>query len=133
MVDLELFNSASRVLVDCLKFCFIDVLRIELKKMAEEWNEHIISKSSNEGPSGRPDAMYFLPHIFDCQDYSDPLEDDDIDEFLPAVKEMSPDYLAEFGEFAEITMTSEGLEMPVDVKSCLNLYLFLLEKIEEFS
>ena len=49
--------------------------------MAEEWNEHIISKSSNGGPSGRPDTMYFLPHLFDCQDYSDPLEDDHIDEF----------------------------------------------------
>ena len=77
--------------------------------------------------------MYFLPHLFDCQDYSDPLEDDDIDEFLPAVEEIPPDYSAEFGEFPELIMTIEGLEMPVDVKSCLNLYLFLLEKIEEFS
>ena len=83
--------------------------------MAEVWNEHIISKSSNGEPSGRLDTMYFLPHLFDCQDYSDPLEDDDIDEFLPAVKEISPDYLAVFGEFAEIAMTNEGLEMPVDV------------------
>ena len=124
MVDLELFNSASRALVDCLKFCFIGVLLKELKEMAEEWNEHIISKSSNGGPSGRPDTMYFMPHLFDCQDYSDPLEDDDIDEFLPAVEVIPPDYSAEFGEFAEITMTNEGLEMLVDIKSCL---------IEEFS
>ena len=133
MVDLELFNPASRVLVDCLKFCFICVLRKELKEMTEMWNEHIISKSSNGGPSGRPDTMYFLPHLFGCQDYSDPLQDDHIDEFLPAVEEIPPDYSAEFGEFAEFIMTNEGLEMPVDVKSCLNLYLFLLEKIEEFS
>ena len=49
--------------------------------MAEEWNGHIISKGSNRAPSGRPDAMYFLPHHTDCQDYSDPLGDDDIDEF----------------------------------------------------
>ena len=133
MVDLELFNSASRALVDCLKFCFIGILRKELKEMAEELNEHIKSKSSNVGPSGRPDAMYFLPHLFDCQDYSVPLEDNDIDEFLPAVEVIPSDYSAESGEFAEITMTNEGLEMLVDVKSCLNLYLLLLEKIEEFS
>ena len=49
------------------------------------------------------------------------------------IREISPDYSVEFGEFAELIMTIEGLEMPVDVKSCLNLYLFLLEKIEEFS
>ena len=72
MVDLELFNPASRVLVDCLKFCFIGVFFKELKQMAEECNEHIISKSSNGWPSGRLDTMYFLPHLFDCQDYSDP-------------------------------------------------------------
>ena len=77
--------------------------------------------------------MYFLPHLFDCQDYSDPLEDDDIDEFLPAVQEIPPDYSAEFGEFAEIIITNKVLEILVDVKSCLNLHLFLLEKIEEFS
>ena len=133
MIDLKLLNPAYRVLEDCLKFCFIGVLRKELKEMAEVWNEHIISKSSNGGPSGRPETMYSLPHLFDCQDYSDPLEDDDIEEFLPAVEKISPDYLAEFGEFADITMRNEGLEMPVDKKSCLNLYLFLLEKIEELS
>ena len=53
MVDLELFNPASRVLVECLKFCFIGVLPKDLNEMAEEWNEHIISKSNNGGPSGR--------------------------------------------------------------------------------
>ena len=118
MVDLELFNPASRVLVDCLKFCFIGVLRKALEEMEEEWNEHIISRSSNGEPYGRPDTMYFVPHLFDCQDYSDPLENDDIDEFLPAVEEIPPDCSAEFGEFAEIIMTNKGLEMPVDVKIC---------------
>ena len=77
--------------------------------------------------------MYFLPRIFDCQDYSDPLEDDGIDELLPAVEEIPPNYSAEFGESAEIIMTKEGVQMTVDVKSCLNLHLLLLEKIEEFS
>ena len=133
MVDLELFNPASCDLVDCLKFCFIGVLRKELKEMAEKWNEHMISKTSKGGPSGRPDAMYFLPYLFACQDCSDLLEDDDLDEFLPAVEEIPFDYSAEFGEFAEIILTNEGHELPVDVKSCLNLYLFLLAKIEEFS
>ena len=52
--------------------------------------------------------MYFLPHLFDRQDYSDPLEDDDIDEFLPAVEEIPPDYSGVFGEFAEIIMINKG-------------------------
>ena len=70
MVDLELFNPASPVLVDCLKFCFIGVLRKELKEMAEEWNEHIISKSSNGGSSSisgviRPVLNFFFFFFYD--------------------------------------------------------------------
>ena len=75
--------------------------------MVEEWNEHIIPKSSNGKPCARPDTMYFLPHLFDFWDYSGPLEDDNIDEFLPTVEEIPPDYSAEFGEFAELIMTNE--------------------------
>ena len=48
--------------------------------------------------------MYFLPHLCDCQDYSDPLEDDNIDQFLPAIEEIPPNNSVEFGEFAEIIM-----------------------------
>ena len=95
MVDLKLFNPAIYVLVDCLKCRFIGVLCKQLKEMGEKWNEHIMSESSNGGISGRPDTIYFLPHIFDCQDYSDSLEDDDIDELLPAVEEIPPNYSAE--------------------------------------
>ena len=34
---------------------------------------------------------------------------------------------------AENIMTNKGFEMPFDVKSYVNLYLLLLEKIEELS
>lgn len=55
--------------------------------MAEEY---LISNSSNGRPSERPDTMHFLLHLFDCQDYSDPLEHADIDELLPSVEEIHP-------------------------------------------
>ena len=49
--------------------------------MAEEWNEHIMSKSISEGLPRRPDTMYFLPHLHNCQDCSDPLEENHTDTF----------------------------------------------------
>ena len=49
MVDLELFNPPSRVLVDWFKFCFTGILRKEPKEMVEEWHEHIISKTRASG------------------------------------------------------------------------------------
>ena len=60
--------------------------------MAEEWNEHIMSKSISEGLPCRPDTMHFLPHLHNCQDCSDPLEDNHTDAFFAAVDEIPPDY-----------------------------------------
>ena len=131
MVDLELFNLASRVLVDCPKFWFSGVLRKKPKEFAEEWNEHIILKNSNDGPFGH--FNLFLASYLWLSRLLRPLEDGYIDELLPAVEEIPPNYSLEFGESAEIIMAKEGIKMSVDVKSCLDLYLLLLEEIEEFS
>ena len=40
----------------------MDIVRKELNSIAVEWNQNIISRSVNDGPSGRPDTMYFC-HI----------------------------------------------------------------------
>ena len=64
MIDIELFNPTSHVLVDCQRSCFIVFLLKELKETASEKNEHIIGESMKRGPSGRPDTNYFLAHHY---------------------------------------------------------------------
>ena len=98
--------------------------------MAEEWNEHIMSKSISEELPCRPDTMHFLPHLHNCQDCSDPLEDNHTDTFFAAVDEIPPDYYVEFGKLTDIFMINERLEMLFNVTSGLNLYFLLLEKKE---
>ena len=39
--------------------------------------------------------MYFFAHLFNYQDYSDPLEADDIDGFLPVFEEIPINYSVE--------------------------------------
>ena len=53
-----MFCDADVIQCECLKFCFMQVLRDEL------WNLHRMRPSTNvESPSGRPDILYFLPEI----------------------------------------------------------------------
>ena len=33
-----------------------------------QWNSHIISKSRNSVPRGRPDSMFYLPNLFEAED-----------------------------------------------------------------
>ena len=64
MRDSGMFCDADAIQCECLKFCFMQVLRDELYKFAEQWNLHRMRPSTNvESPSGRPDILYFLPEI----------------------------------------------------------------------
>ena len=61
MRDCGMFCDADVIQCECLKFCFMQVLRDELYKFAEQWNLHRMRPSTNvESPSGRPDILYFL-------------------------------------------------------------------------
>jgi hypothetical protein len=47
---------------ECLKFCFMNVLRKELNSITEMWNVKDIQVKKNAQPhGGKPDVMYFLP------------------------------------------------------------------------
>ena len=53
--DFDLYNDSDPVQVDLIRFCFMDILRDELHKIAEMWNQHIIAPSkfaNNNGPRG---------------------------------------------------------------------------------
>lgn len=63
----------------------MQILGDELHQVVEMWNQHLIasSKFGNSGaPRRRPGGIFFLPHLFDSEDYKVPVVSDEIDEFL---------------------------------------------------
>ena len=65
--DLCLFNNSDPVHLECVRFCFMQILRNELHQVAEMWNQHLIASSkfaNSSYPRGRPDCMFFLLHQF---------------------------------------------------------------------
>lgn len=133
--DLGLFNDADPVQVDCIRFCFMRVLRKELNEVAKSWNQHIISSSKfdNSGPRGRPDNMYFLPHLYQTEDYKLEVDSLDVDEFYNHASMVVQDTSEDFKEFATVVMNENGLLTPTNVREALNLYVALLQEIERFS
>ena len=75
-----MYNDDDVIQRECLKFCFTDVLQMELHIVAQEWNLHRIHHSNNaECPSGKPGALYFVPKTVGAQDYSCPFEMDEFE------------------------------------------------------
>ena len=47
---------------DCLRFCFMNIIRLDLQQVAHQWNTHRIRPSrSARCPAGIPDQLYFTP------------------------------------------------------------------------
>ena len=133
LVDLELFSSDDPVIVDCIRFCFMSLIRADLRSIAEEWNQHLISRSKNPTPTGRPDCMYYLPHLYDVTDQLQNVDLDEVEEFYPVVTVQIQDCSEEFKEFAETLMQAESINIPENPAQGLKLYTFLLSKVEEYS
>ena len=68
--------------VDCLRYCYMLLIRQELQIAAIQWNLHRIRPSTNPNSTpGRPDTLYLLPSCDEIRDHNckRPVDDDEID------------------------------------------------------
>ena len=83
---------------ECLKFCFLPIIRRELQLVVELWNTHNIQRQKRcEVEGGKPDVMFFTPEIYGTQSY---LKEVDIDD-VKACKEMYTENCVDFHEDVE--------------------------------
>ena len=111
-------------------FSFIEIIREELNSVKEDWNTHTVSRS-NIFPTWRPSCLYQLPHLYDRQDCVLRINKEEIDEFVSFVSELQRDFTPEFTDFARTAIFSNGIKTPKNPSEALNLYLVLLEKIDQ--
>lgn len=75
--QLELFgiiDVTKRLDIECVRFCYMDLLQRELNSIRLQWNTHRIRSSrTHESPSGKPDVMYHMPQLYDTQPYLKPM------------------------------------------------------------
>ena len=77
--------------------------------------------------------MYFLPHHCGTTYHIISNQTADTNEFIIIVSTVSSDFSDEFGEFAQILINENNMEIPQDASSALDLYLYLLSKIKKYS
>ena len=131
--DAGIYCDSNPIHVECLKFCFMELIQDELKRVAEHWNLHRIRPCTNSNsPAGRPDVLYFLPELEETMDFSIPVPSHEMDLAI----EEGCDYdieqpaLGDFVELAHLIMDEEGLTMPDDAEEALSLYIDLVFHIE---
>lgn len=72
------YCDSNVVHVECLRFCYMGVIRDELHRAARLWNNNRIRPSTNcESPGGRPDLLFSLPEISGTRDFIVEVDKDD--------------------------------------------------------
>ena len=130
------YCDSNVVHVECLRFCYMDVLRNELYRAARLWNNHRIRPSANcESPGGRPDLLFSLPEISDTRDFMIEVDGDDITVCQQLVCNSNSlqllDCTPEFSALANIIMHENDLCMPNSSDEAKDLYNALIYHIEK--
>lgn len=127
-----LFDDSNPLHVECLRFCYMPLLKKELALVLQQWNLHKIRPSTNEySPHGRPDTIYFIPEAFDSRSYLHQVCDLDLKVAEDVCCNVSEDRFAKtFSELAHLIATEKHLQLPSqDVQHAESLYIDLLAAI----
>lgn len=83
---------------ECLKFCFLPIIRRELQLVVELWNTHNIQRQRrSEVEGGKPDVMFFTPQIYGTHSYLVNVNMEDVN----ACKELYIDNCVDYSEEME--------------------------------
>jgi hypothetical protein len=132
--DQGLYDDSNPIHCECLKFCYMTLLRKELHRVAKNWNLHKIRPSTvnEQSPHGRPDMIYFVPEAFNAISYLQVVSQED----LEVAKEIccdvpQNDFAETFSELAQLIITEHNLPVEVcDVSQAERLYIDLLGFLE---
>lgn len=133
------FDNSDCVHIEALRFCFTQLIQRDFDQTVQEWNQHCIRRQNNiESPHGKPDLMYYVPEMYDCEEEKMPLlyPQQDLDE----VERFFCREYPSFGcspEFIEVLNCLVGdvrnFVLPETVEEAVNLYGQLIETLSQYT
>lgn len=126
LTEFGAFHPGCCIEVECLRFCFIDVIQRDLDEARQQWNSHRIRPSSGARcPAGVVDELYYLPQLpaTDCLLRNSPALPDEIlnDLMEPRTCEDTQLY-AYFSYLCQF----HGLAVATDADSAAKLYFAMM-------
>lgn len=131
MRSVGLFDDDDPLQVECLRFCFMEILKTELYRIAREWNLHRIRPSRNQdSPPGRPDILYFNPEATFTSDYMTIVNVNDLEVAESICTSEVPTSELLFSELAHMIMEDNNFTMPKTAEEAKDLYIDLMLHVD---
>ena len=102
-------DGSSPIVQECLRFCFMRLLREELDEFKNRWNCHLIATSFGSTlPRGRPNSLYCLPEYYETKSFHKDVDLEELEEFNdPAFIRETNDISDNFKKFVSVLEIGE--------------------------
>jgi hypothetical protein len=119
-------DASNKLHLECIWFCFKNLIQNELNGVMEEWNNHYIRKSRFQTASGIPNNLFFLPESVGATDRKHPYNREDIEEINNELRIPENDDSLIYQEYFSYVSQFIRLGEPSSAREALTLYCRLL-------
>lgn len=123
----NVLNASNPIHIDCLRYCFGDLIKQNIILVTQEWNKHSVRKQNTRNvPGGIPNLMFDYPEKFGTTDFKKEVDWEHVQRLKNYTKEpviVSP----KFREFANLLLNFPA--KPTCAKDAYDLYLKLVDLI----
>ncbi|CAB3995690.1 Hypothetical predicted protein [Paramuricea clavata] len=106
--------------MQCLWFCFKNILQADLDSVKDNWNSHYIRRSRHDTIPGRPNELYYLPENSGFQDHKCDVSEEQLRDM--GIYCELPDDDNTFEQYFGYVMESQNLVPPSTWREALFLY-----------
>ena len=126
MIEKGVLNTADQLHLECLWYCFSELLQMDLERVRNSWNTHYIRKSRHDTIAGRPDALFHLPERYGGTDNQIvPLSPHDISYAYSHLVQKDEDN--DYQEYFQYVIQSLNKKKPEHWREALQMYRELLD------
>ena len=125
--DSGVYRDHDEVHKECLRMCFMAVLREELNAVAKLWNTKRIELRKGEVGvvGGKPDVMFFLPEVYSTRSFLVRTDERDVRICKDMYTQQCQDYSPETEALVETILP--GYRMPANTTEALRLFITITE------
>ena len=134
MQDANELDITDPLQIECLRFCFGDLIKKHIKLTKKEWNEHRVRKQNNRNIlGGIPNQLFHCPEKYNGVDCRKPVDLENIDFLLKEYSTEPKMFSSDFEELVKIVMKHANKEIleVITAEDAYVLYKTIVKAISE--
>ena len=122
-VEIGNIDTSDELQMECLWFCFSDLLQRDFDQVKIHWNTHYVRRSRFDTVAGRPDELYHLPYNFGGSQFLQNVSIEQINDMHEYCEQPESNMFQEYFEYASV---QTDFPKPSNWNEALNLYRHLV-------